>query len=79
MLDEFSQGLQFPATVYASEGARALIRAASCDKLAAGRHARNALEASAATHSGLRYHPTVGLLIVRIDEVHDRLTRLAAS
>jgi tetratricopeptide (TPR) repeat protein len=79
VLNEFSEGLQFPATIYLSEGARALIRAASGDNFAAGRHARNALDASAAIHSVLRYHPTVGLVHVRIDDAHERLARLAAS
>jgi hypothetical protein len=65
VLHEFSSRMQFPVSIYASEGARALIFAACGDNLAASRHARNALEASGATHSGIPYHPTVGLVHVR--------------
>ncbi len=79
VLAEFSSGLAFPASIYLAEGARALIHDALGGRHQATSHARRALEAAEARHSGLRYHPTVGLASVRDRETHAILTRLATG
>jgi hypothetical protein len=81
VLDDFSRGgaLAFPATVYLAEGARAIIEHARRDKARASRHARLALEAAEMRHSGLRYHPKVGLLQSRDEEAHATLVAISAG
>src|SRR6266850_2549579 len=67
VLDEFTReaGLSLAASIYYAEGARALIQHARGDRRLASSHARRALDAAGMQHSGLRYHPTVGLVQVR--------------
>ena len=81
VLEEFSRdaGITFPASVYLAEGARALIQYARGDRDGASIHARQALDAAELKHSGLRYHPTVGLVRRRDDSTHARLTSIAAG
>jgi tetratricopeptide (TPR) repeat protein len=81
VLEEFSceDGITFPATVYLAEGARALIQHARGDRGAASTHARRALDAAGVKHSGLRYHPTVGLVQGRDEATHAMLTSIAAG
>jgi hypothetical protein len=79
-LDEFGDMDGFlSASRYRSSGARALIQFALGDHHAARQSARLALEAAAAHHSGLRYHPRVGLVRVSDRRVHERLEEVAAA
>jgi hypothetical protein len=81
VLEEFSRGgaITFPATVYLAEGTRAIIEHARGSKARAAMHARLALEAANARHSGLRYHPKVGLLESRDEEAHAKLVAISAG
>ena len=54
--------LTFPAERYRSAAAKALIHAAVGESTAARQFAKEALEATEEQHSGLRHHPTVGLV-----------------
>ncbi len=81
VLDEFSRedGIAFPAGIYLAEGARALIQHARGDRGLASAHARRALGAAGMKHSGLRYHPTVGLVERRDEATYAMLTSIAAG
>ena len=79
VLDEFEPGLLFPFYVYTAEGARALIMSAVGDPQRARGHARRALEAADARDTGLRCHPTVGLVEIRDYEAHEAIRRLASG
>ncbi|MBI2841669.1 MAG: hypothetical protein HYX75_25415 [Acidobacteria bacterium] len=81
VLDEFSRdgGITFPASVYLAEGARALIQHARGDRDVASTHARRALDAAELKHTGLRYHPTVGVVRRRDEATHAMLTSIAAG
>jgi len=57
-----SRGIQFPADTFKALGIRSLIAAQRGQIREAKELARNALEAAAKIDSGLRYHPTVGLV-----------------
>jgi tetratricopeptide (TPR) repeat protein len=79
-LDEFGERDGFlPASRYRSSGARALILSALGDRASARQAARLALEAAAADHSGLRYHPRVGLVRASDRGVNARLGEIAAA
>ena len=58
-----------------------VIRAIALNKArlhdAARDQARRALEEAAKTHSGFRYHPTVGLVRIKDRELHERVVELA--
>jgi tetratricopeptide (TPR) repeat protein len=81
ILDEFSRdgGINFPASVYLAEGARALIQHARGDHESASAHARRSLNAAGLKHSGLRYHPTVGVMPTKSDPTYAMLTSIAAG
>lgn len=81
VLDEFSRdgGITFPASTYLEEGARALIAHTRGNRELAAIHARRALGAAGRTDSGLRYHPTVGLVRIRDEAAHERITSIAAG
>ena len=80
VLEEFTRdGIVFPAALYQAEGARALMFRMLGDPEQAARHARNAMEAAARQHTGLRYHPTVGLVKIEDREIHEALSQLAAG
>jgi len=81
VLDEFRRddGIVFPAASYQAEGARALILDILGDREHAAKHARNALEAAAKQHTGLRYHPTLGLVKIKDRQIHEALSHLAAG
>jgi hypothetical protein len=80
VLDEFADDgrITFPIGVYLADGARALIHCARGDRRRACMHARRALDAARTGHSGLRYHPKLGLVKVRDEEAHALLASLAA-
>jgi tetratricopeptide (TPR) repeat protein len=80
VLEEFTRdGIVFPKARYQAEGARALMLKIRGDLDEAARHARNAMEAAAQQHTGLRYHPTVGLVKIADRQIHEALSRLAAG
>lgn len=80
-LAEFTRddGIVFPAASYRAEGARALIFDFLGDRDHAAKHARNSLEAAAKQNTGLRYHPTLGLVKVQDQQIHEVLSHLAAG
>jgi hypothetical protein len=45
----------------------------------AAKYARDALEAAAKQHTGLRYHPTLGLVKIKDQQIHEELGHLAAG
>jgi tetratricopeptide (TPR) repeat protein len=57
-----SRGIQFPADTFNAFGIRSLIAAQRGQTQEARKFAKVALEAAAKIDSGLRYHPTVGLV-----------------
>jgi tetratricopeptide (TPR) repeat protein len=80
ILEEFSHenGITFQFETYMANGSRALIYNARGNHEQAVIHARRAIEAANAQHSGLRYHPTVGLAQVQDRKAHETLTQLAS-
>jgi tetratricopeptide (TPR) repeat protein len=80
VLEEFTRdGIVFPAALYQAEGARALMLEILGDPEQAAKHARNAMEAAAQQHTGLRYHRTVGLVKIEDRQIHEALSHLAAG
>ncbi|HKN78115.1 MAG TPA: hypothetical protein VJW16_03030 [Lysobacter sp.] len=61
LLSGSEDGLMFPVVRFKHHAARALMLASS-NPVDARAEARAALEAAALAHSGLRYHPTIGLV-----------------
>ncbi|MGB7748733.1 MAG: hypothetical protein WBN75_15770, partial [Verrucomicrobiia bacterium] len=57
-----SRGIQFPADTFNAFGIRSIIAAQRGQVEKAKEFAKVALEAAAKIDSGLRYHPTVGLV-----------------
>lgn len=80
VLAEFGAAAEdtFPAERYRRDGARAMLLEAAGDSTAAAAAARGALAAAGATHSGFRYHPTLGLVESPDAGPHARLVRLAS-
>jgi len=68
--------LTFPVDHFRWHAARALIAGATHEAEVADAHAKRALEAAAREQSGLRYHPTVGLVSAQYDEVIMKLEAL---
>lgn len=68
----------FPLDRYRAGAIQALILDSQGKREQARSHASIALEAAAATHSGFRYHPKVGLVASPDRKVHERLLSLAA-
>ena len=68
----------FPLDRYRAAAIQALILDSLGKREQARSHASIALEAAAATHSGFRYHPKVGLVASPDRKVHDRMKLLAA-
>ena len=77
VLNEFADTLLFPIYRYRFHGIRALIADDADDHEFARDEAQLALEAAAAEHSGLRYHPSVGLVRDAPGEAHSRLQAIA--
>lgn len=69
--------LPLPTLQYQSAATRAIICAHRGDTVQAGRFARMAIEAAAATHSGLSHHGSVGLVENPDPVIHDQLRALA--
>ncbi len=70
-------GTEFPVDRYKSNVVRALIASETGDSYAAKAFAVQALEAASLDHSGLRYHPTVGLVGEPEAAIHERIETLA--
>jgi tetratricopeptide (TPR) repeat protein len=80
VLAEFGKRDDFlPYLQYQSCGARALIYSRIGDHTAARHWAELALQAASAQHSGLRYHPKLGLVAEIDRQLHARLTEIASS
>jgi len=81
VLQEFRQkgGLKFPALEYRYAAIQALLADARGDIGAARGFARQALAEAVKVHSGLRYHPTVGLVGSERKKFENRLRALAGS
>jgi tetratricopeptide (TPR) repeat protein len=79
VLQEFREdgGLKFPAIEYRYAAIQALLADARDEKARASEFAKQALAAAAKDHSGLRYHPTVGLVGSEQSAFANRLRRLA--
>lgn len=71
--------LSFPVDGFLWNAAFALIADSTGQRKHAVETAAKALEFSALTHSGFRYHRAVGLVDARYDELKDELRRLARS
>jgi tetratricopeptide (TPR) repeat protein len=71
--------LSFPVDGFLWNAAFALIADSTGQRKHAVETAAKALEFSALTHSGFRYHPDAGLVDARYDELKDELRRLARS
>ncbi len=86
LYDEVLNGLEgaeshllFPATEYKLGMVLAIIAWETGELEEARKHAQIALKAAQKEHSGLRYHPTVGL-VERVDEgLHHRLLKIAGA
>lgn len=76
LLEEFATELPFPASRYRFHAIRAIIAAHRGDSIQAKAEAELALSASAATYSGFRYHPDIGLVPAALDEIRLRLAAL---
>ncbi|MFI5459500.1 MAG: hypothetical protein ACHRXM_29085 [Isosphaerales bacterium] len=77
-LDEMNETTPFPASRYRSSAARALIHGALGNSDSARKWAKLALEAADLTHSGMRYHPRLGLVENPGTRVRSKLEELAA-
>lgn len=69
LLEEHKERLTFPVDHFRWHAAQALISAAGRDTSKAKVHAKLALEAAARDHSGFRYHPTIGLVGNKYDDL----------
>jgi len=77
LLDEFVDNPVFPVEIYQENAIRAVIQDFYGNKDQARRFARTAILASRQTHSGMRYHPEVGLVKSMDPKIHQRLQALA--
>jgi hypothetical protein len=77
VLQEFRRDT-FPIDRYRGSAIHALIFDSRGDREQARNHARTALQAAQARHSGFRYHATVGLVETSDKGIHQRLSNLAA-
>jgi len=77
VLTEFKDTMPFPVQRYRFHAIRALVAADRGALANAREEAKKALEAGRATHSGFRYHPTLGLVRETSSGVHSRLEALA--
>ena len=78
VLDEFRDeaAFIFPIGEYRYAAIQALLAAARGDQTQAREYAEQALFESAKTHSGLRYHPTLGLVGSKHSTMDERLKEL---
>ncbi len=81
VLQDFREegGLKFPSIEYRYAAIQALLADARGEKAQAREFAKEALAETAKEHSGLRYHPTVGLVGSERNTFENRLRALADS
>jgi tetratricopeptide (TPR) repeat protein len=79
LLDEHEHRLTFPIDNFLWHSAYALIMAGRDAHEDAVNHANSALEAASRKESGFRYHPSVGLVTDKYDELVQKLTELVFS
>jgi len=77
VLKEFPRDT-FPIERYRSHSIQAFIYDARGQRASARKHARAALAETEIAHSGMRYHPTFGLVQSPNKKAYDKLRRLAA-
>jgi tetratricopeptide (TPR) repeat protein len=77
VLTEFEDTMPFPVQRYQFHAIRALVAAERGALADAREEAKQALAAGRATHSGFRYHPTLGLVRDTDSDIHSRLKALA--
>lgn len=76
-LEKYGGNEAFPYMRYQASVIRAIaLKHARLDD-AAREQARRAVEEAARTHSGFRYHPTVGLVRIKDRELHEHIVELA--
>ena len=78
-LDEFATVMPFPYERYRYHSIRAVVAAQKGHASRARAEARLALAAAGAAHSGLPYHPNLGLVGDAPDEMRDQLETLAGG
>lgn len=79
LLEVHEDRLTFPVDRFRWHAAHALIAADTGDRAAAKSYAERALQASGIEHSGFRYHPAVGLIADKYDEVIQSLRACLAA
>lgn len=79
VFEEFADesALAFPATRYRYFVVLALVAHANGEQASARQYAKEALAEASKERSGLRYHPTVGLVGARPDDIDQQLRKLA--
>jgi tetratricopeptide (TPR) repeat protein len=78
LLERHKERLTFPVDHFRWHAAYALILSAQARTSSAREHARLALVAGARDHSGFRYHPSVGLVGTKYDDIRHELSLAAA-
>ena len=76
LLDKHRGRLMFPVQYFRWHAAHALIAADSNDVSTAKTHAQEALDAAGLDHTGFRYHPRIGLVTERYDNLLQKLKSL---
>ncbi len=78
LLERYRARLTFPVDHFRWHAAYALILSAQAQTSSAREHARLALAAAAKDHSGFRYHPSVGLVGTKYEDIRHQLSVAAA-
>jgi tetratricopeptide (TPR) repeat protein len=81
VLSEFAEHhrLGLPVSEYRYHCAQAILSAHTGDRATAEAHARQAMSASQAKHSGFRYHPDLGLVQETNTSVHERVRQIVSA
>jgi tetratricopeptide (TPR) repeat protein len=75
--DDLAPGIVFPVERYLLSASLAIICESRGERTAAVEHARKAIAAAELTRSGLRYHPTVGLVQEKDTPLYASVARIA--
>ena len=78
LLERHRARLTFPVDHFRWHAAYALILSAQAQTSSAREHARLALAAAANDHSGFRYHPSVGLVGTKYEDIREKISCAAA-
>ena len=78
LLRQHSGRLMLPVDHFRWQAAHALILSAHGQASVARQHAQRALETATLDHSGLRYHPSLGLVGNQYEEIREQLSAVAA-